>query len=141
LTMHTLIRVPLQGTEDVVGRGSPGFHPGLSPVAPSGHEAWIRRNAAHGESPGWSGAEPWVSPPSHLAPTGRTVTPRTVFRVPFQGTEDVVWRGPRGSTPGFRRSPLQGQESGYWQPGTLLRPHEAELGGAIARCGGGTRAG
>jgi hypothetical protein len=31
--------------------------------------------------------------------------------------------------------------TGIWQLGTLLRPHEAELCGAIARCGGGTRAG
>ncbi len=34
-------------------------------------DARLRRNAAHGDSPGWSGAEPWA----------------------------FVWRGPRGSTP------------------------------------------
>jgi hypothetical protein len=40
----------------------------------------------------------------------------TRFRVPFQGTEDVVWRGPRGSTPGFHRLPLRGtQGTGIWK--------------------------
>ncbi len=36
------------------------------------------------------------------------MTTRTLSRVPFQGTEDVVWGGPRGSTPGFHRLPLRG---------------------------------
>jgi hypothetical protein len=45
-----------------------------------------------------------------LAPTGRTVNARTLCRVPFQGTEDVVWCGSRGSTPGCHRLPLRGTE-------------------------------
>jgi hypothetical protein len=39
------------------------------------------------------------------------MTARTLSRVPFQGTEDVVWRGPRGSTPGFHRLPLRGKST------------------------------
>ena len=46
--------------------------------------------------------------PRHLAPTGRTVITHILFRVPFQGTEFVVWRGPRGFTPGFHLLPLRG---------------------------------
>ena len=45
--------------------------------------------------------------PRDLAPTGRMVTTRTLFRAPFQGTEDVVWRDPRGSTPGCHRLRLR----------------------------------
>ncbi len=58
--------------------------------------------------------------PWHLAPTGRTVTTRTLFRVPFQGTENVGWRGPRGSTRGFHRLPLRGKQvgTGIWHPAT-----------------------
>ena len=54
------------------------------------------------------------------------MTTRTLSRVPFQGTEDVVWRGPRGSTPGFHRSPLRGKETGNWKfPYGLTRRNSA----------------
>jgi hypothetical protein len=59
-----------------------------------------RRNAANGESPAVEQSGTLGQPiPRYLAPTGRTVTTRALFRVPFQATENVVWRGPRGSTP------------------------------------------
>jgi hypothetical protein len=40
------------------------------PMRPLGHPSCGRpcRNAAHGESPGWSEAEPWVSPPHDTPP-------------------------------------------------------------------------
>jgi hypothetical protein len=41
-------------------------------------------------------------------PNGANDDHTQALRVPFQGTEDVVWRGPRGSTPGFHRLPLRG---------------------------------
>jgi hypothetical protein len=123
---------------------SPGFHPGLSPFAPLGQGGVsappaevaitsvivpaivartaaadappLRRNAANGDSPGWSGAEPWGSPPMNTPPQrgGRRqpVNTHTTAHVPvrpFRARRMFRGRGPRGSTPGFHRLPRWGE--------------------------------
>jgi len=68
-----------------------------------------RRNAAHGDSPGWSGAEPWGSPPMNTPPQrgGRRqpVNTHTMVYVPvrpFRARRMFRGRGPRGSTPDWK---------------------------------------
>ena len=104
----------------VVTAGLPHLKSAVAPLGkhPSGHasRARPRRNAAHGVTLGHP-------TPRHRAPTGRTETIRSLFRVPRQGTEVLVWRGPRGSTPGFHPLPLRGMAA----PGLNLETENLEL--------------
>jgi hypothetical protein len=99
--------------------------PSLQPNPPRGRDSDLSarpsRNAAHGASPAVERSGTLGHPnPCHLAPTGRTVTTPTLLRVPLQGTEHVVWRGPRGSTPGFHRLPLRGTSTRRISPRTCI---------------------
>ncbi len=81
-----------------VGTHPPDMHPEPALAA-------TRRTA---KAQGGAERSPGSPHPMTPRPNGAKGDSRTLFRVPFQGTEDVVWRGARGSTPGFHRLPLRG---------------------------------